>query len=94
MVCTHATLEILAVPKMCSTRWEHPHCGTAGAAQAPEIAAAAERAVAELGLPLDMPTLLASVNSLGPEMFENLTPQLYLAFWTMELADIYVPTAE
>ena len=72
----------------------HPPCPPAGAAQAPEIIAAAEKAAADLGLPVDLPALLGSVEALGPETFENLTPQLYLAFWTMELADIYVPSQE
>jgi hypothetical protein len=35
-----------------------------------------------------VPALLSSVEALGPETFEQLTPQLYVAFWTLELQDI------
>ena len=48
---------------------------------------------------MDVQALLGSVQALGAEtggdkVFENLTPELYLAFWSMELADIYVPSQE
>lgn len=43
---------------------------------------------------MDLPAVLASVDSLGPEMFEHLTPELYLAFWSMELPDICFASEE
>lgn len=69
-------------------------CAAAGADKAAEIIAAAEKAAADQGLPTDVEALLGSVTALGPDMFEHLTPQLYLAFWSMELNDIYFPSEQ
>jgi hypothetical protein len=65
---------------------------TAGSVQASEIIEAAQKAAAEADLLLDMPALLSSVDGLGPEMFEQLSPTLYVAFWTLELQDICFAT--
>jgi hypothetical protein len=43
---------------------------------------------------VDVPALLGSVEALGPDMFEHLSPQLYMAFWSLELKDMFFPADE